>query len=159
MLNRNFFAVFVGIISAIFFRNVMACSVFYPVTMLIRYLVTFGFMFKLRSVLSYWLAVSSIIELTRFWVINPHFLSYGSLFPVFLASFFFSGDTFIFDICDLYFFNNNITFFFRPCFTYISPVVDALLLVVIIAFLFVPSFTFIFMCMVTVRSGFGCILS
>ena len=134
----------------------MACSIFYPVTMLIRYLVTFGFMFKLRSVLGYWLAVSSIIELTRFWVINPYLLSYGSLFPVFLASSFFSGDTFIFDIWNLYFFNNNITFFFRPCFTYISPVVDALFLVVIIAFLFVLTFAFIFMCMVTVRSGFGC---
>merc|ERR1719288_422050 len=42
------------------------------------------------------------------------------------------------------------------CFTYISPVVDALFLVVIIAFLFVPSFAFIFMCMVTVWSSFGC---
>merc|ERR1719266_1338890 len=113
-------------------------------------------MFKLSSVFGYWLAVSSIIEFTRFWVINPYLLSYGSLFPVFLASSFFSGDTFIFDIWNLYFFNNNITDFFRPCFTYISPVVDALLLVVIIAFLFVLSFAFIFMCMVTVRSCFGC---
>merc|ERR1712038_1565884 len=109
-------------------------------------------MFKLRSVLGYWLAVSSIIELTRFWVINPYLLPYGSLFPVFLAPFFFSCDTFIFDIWNLYFFNHNITDFFRPCFTYISPVVDAVLLVVIIAFLFVLSFAFIFMCMVTVRS-------